>query len=151
MFARLSKSPTLLAGLLVAVGAGVAAAFIPGLDVRLVAVIAAAGAFVGGVVAMGGAAGGLSGSLASLRDAARAVTKGDRPARPSDVVGELADVYDALENVAVELRKTGDAPRVTMSGTGDDRAARAELEKLRREAEDLRAQLEAAGSSGGGG
>ena len=114
MFGRLQKSSTALGGLLLALVAGAvaigAATYVPGIAVAVVVLIGVIGAFVGGVLAMNGAPGGASGpGLGSLRDAARSVAKGDRPARPSDAVGEIADVYDALEGVAIALRKAAEA------------------------------------------
>jgi methyl-accepting chemotaxis protein len=123
MFARLQRSPTLLPGVFVAALGAVAALWIPQLETQVVVALSALAGLLGGVVAMSGASG--SGpSLAALRDAVRNAARGDRPQRPVDVSGELADVYDALDAVATELRRTNEA-------AGD----------TRREVESLRAEL----------
>jgi methyl-accepting chemotaxis protein len=123
MFARLQRSPTLLPGILVAaLGAG-AALWFPHLELQLVVALSVVAGLVGGVLAMSGASG--SGpSLAVLRDAVRSAGRGDRPQRPGDASGEFADIYDALDAVAAELRRGNESATDT-----------------RREIESLRAEL----------
>ncbi len=127
MFARLQKSPTLLAGILIAALGAAAAIWIPNLATQAVVAITLLAGLVGGVVAMGGAGAG-SASLGGLRDAVRTAAKGDRPTRPADVKGELADVFDALETTAVDVRKASEA-------AGE---VRKELDGIQREADDAK-------------
>ncbi len=127
MFARLQRSPTLLPGVLVAaLGAG-AALWFPQLELHAVVALALAGGLLGGVVAMSGATGG-SQSLAALRDAVRVAARGDRPQRPLDARGELADVFDALDATAVELRRASDS---AVDARREADALRAELSTQR--------------------
>ena len=144
MFARLLNSPSLPLGVLIA-AAGAIALFFPTLPAQAVVVIGAVAGLIGGIVAMSGAPGGAA-SLGGLRDAVRTAAKGDRPARPPDVKGELADVFDALETTAVDVRKASDAAgeiRKEIDGMqreADD--AKRETQRAKRDAEDARAEAD---------